>query len=147
MLTPDVNVLVAAYRQDHPHHRVALAWLQGQIKALNTGSRLLLLPMVCASFVRVVTHRRVFEIPATAKEALVFLDALLSRPGCEMQPLGREWNAFAALCTGKALAGNRVQDAWIAAAARAAGATLVTFDRDFESLLNAHDLALLSPRA
>lgn len=147
MLTPDVNVLVAAYRRDHPHHRVARSWLQGQVKALATGSRLLLLPMVCVSFVRLVTHRRVFEIPATAREALAFLEALMARPGCDMQPVGREWAAFAALCAGKTLAANLVQDAWIAAAARAAGATLVTFDREFESLLDAHDLVLLAPPA
>ncbi len=27
-MTPDVNVLVAASRQDHPHHGPALRWLE-----------------------------------------------------------------------------------------------------------------------
>lgn len=149
MLTPDVNVLVAAFRGDHPHHGAARQWLLGQLKASAVGSRLLLLPMVCVSFVRLVTHRRIFDVPATAQEAFAFVEALLADPGSEMPLLGREWAAFVALCSGKALAGNLVQDAWIAAAARAAGATLVTFDRDFESLLDPHELLLLpvSPSA
>ncbi|HUG24368.1 TA system VapC family ribonuclease toxin [Piscinibacter sp.] len=147
MLTPDVNVLVAAFRADHPHHGAARQWLLGQLKASAVGSRLLLLPMVCVSFVRLVTHRRIFDVPATAEEAFAFVEALLADPGSEMPQLGREWAAFVALCSGKALAGNLVQDAWIAAAARAAGATLVTFDRDFESLLGPHELLLLLPAA
>lgn len=143
MLTPDVNVLVAAFRADHPHHVAARGWLQAQLAALQTGARLLLLPMVCVSFVRLVTQARVFPVPASAPEALAFVDALLAQPGCELQPVGAEWPAFAALCRGQALSGNWIQDAWIAAAARSAGATLVTFDRDFERLLAAHERLLL----
>lgn len=144
MQTPDVNVLVAAFRADHPHHRVARAWLRSSLEAVSTGARLGLLPMVCVSFVRLVTHARVFTVPATADEALKFVEALLATPGCEMQSLGNEWPAFAALCRGRDLAGNLVQDAWIAAAARAAGAVLVTFDRDFETLLDPHERQILS---
>ncbi|MDP1532511.1 MAG: PIN domain-containing protein [Rubrivivax sp.] len=144
MLTPDVNVLVAAFRADHPHHGVARGWLLEQLAGLGEGGRLLLLPMVCASFVRLVTHARVFDLPATAAESLDFIDALLAQPGCTMQSLGPEWPAFAALCRGKRLAANLVQDAWIAAAARCAGATLVTFDRDFAALLEAHERVLLT---
>ena len=144
MLTPDVNVLLAAYRADHPHHRPAREWLTQTLAGLAAGGRLTLLPMVCAAFVRLATHGRVFTVPATAAEALAFLDALAAAPGCEMQALGSEWPAFAALCRARALAGNLVQDAWIAAAARVAGATLVTFDRDFEALLEPHERRILS---
>lgn len=28
-MTPDINVLVAAFRRDHQHHAVALQWLDG----------------------------------------------------------------------------------------------------------------------
>lgn len=143
MHTPDVSVLVAAFRADHPHHRIARSWLRSSLGAAATGARLGLLPMVCAAFVRLVTHARVFTVPATADEALQFVDALLATPGCEMQGLGNEWPAFAALCRGRALAGHLVQDAWIAAAARAAGAVLVTFDRDFETLLDPHERQIL----
>jgi len=143
MVTPDVNVLVAAFRADHAHHRTARVWLQDQVQAAAEGARLLVLPMVCASFVRLVTHGRIFDVPATAAEAFDFVDALLACSGCELFELGREWPAFAALCKGKSLAANAVQDAWIAAAARSAGAMLVTFDRDFQALLDTHELLLL----
>lgn len=147
MLTPDVNVLLAAFRADHPHHSVARPWLLQCLAAAAEGARLTLLPMVCASFVRLVTHKRIFGVPATAEEALGFLDALLAAPGCEMHGLGAEWPAFGALCRAHALEGNLVQDAWIAAAARTAGARLVTFDRDFETLLAPHERLLLKAAA
>ncbi len=143
MLTPDVNVLLAAFRGDHPHHAVARAWLLQQLTDASTGARLSLLPMVCVSFVRLATHPRIFAVPATAEEALAFLEALLATPGCELQALGVEWPAFAALCRAHAPQGNLVQDLWIAAAARTAGARLVTFDRDFEALLAPHERQLL----
>lgn len=147
MKTPDGNVLVAAYRADHAHHAVARRWLLDELSAAATGQRLALLPMVCTSFVWLVTHPRIFEVPAAAAEAIGFVEALLASPGCEMVPLGSEWAQFALLCGGKRLSANAVQDAWIAAAARTLGAKLATFDRDFTDLLHAHELELLSPAA
>lgn len=143
MLTPDVNVLLAAFRGDHPHHAVARRWLLQHLAEASAGARLSLLPMVCVSFVRLATHPRIFAVPATAEEAMAFLDALLASPGCELQALGAEWPAFTALCRAHAPQGNLVQDLWIAAAARTAGARLVTFDRDFEALLALHERQLL----
>jgi predicted nucleic acid-binding protein len=51
-MTPDVNVLVAASRSDHPHHRVARSWLKQAASAAGSGSTLILMPMVLASFLR-----------------------------------------------------------------------------------------------
>lgn len=49
-MTPDVNVLVAASRQDHPHHAVAHAWLKTAL--VNSGAKqpLAILPMVASGF-------------------------------------------------------------------------------------------------
>lgn len=58
-MTPDVNVLVAASRLDHPHHVVAYAWLK---TALGI-QRLAILPMVAWGFLRLVTHPKVFLEP------------------------------------------------------------------------------------
>ncbi len=143
MQTPDVNVLVAAYREDHIHHAQARAWLDQSLLQLQRGRRLLLLPMVCASFLRLVTHPRVFAVPATVDEATGFLDALLGHPGIDLGELGAEWPAFVRLCSNLGLTGNAVPDAWIAAAARHAGATVVTLDRDFKKLLAPYELHLL----
>lgn len=53
-MTLDVNVLVAASRSDHPHHGVALDWLE---KAISAS-------------------------PATpSKDAVAFIDALMALPG------------------------------------------------------------------
>ena len=51
-MTPDVNVLVAASRSDHPHHAFARAWLEQALIDANQGAALKLQPMVIASFLR-----------------------------------------------------------------------------------------------
>ena len=45
-MTPDVNVLLAASRTDHPHHGVASAWLERAVTTAEGGGSLLVLPMV-----------------------------------------------------------------------------------------------------
>ena len=44
-MTPDVNVLVAAARSDHPHHAVARAWLGHAATGAVAGSAFVLMPM------------------------------------------------------------------------------------------------------
>lgn len=144
-MTPDVNVLVAAFHRDHAHHRVARRWLTGAQRACLGGQRLRLLPMVCTSFVRIVTHGKVFSRPASAAAATAFVDALLRTPGCDWVPLGPEWPGFARLCGARQLGGNAVQDVWIAMAARQHACHLVTFDRAFADLLDRHEFTLLTP--
>jgi predicted nucleic acid-binding protein len=56
-MTPDVNVLVAASRSDHPHHRIARSWLEDTASAAASGGTLILMPMVLASFLRLVCWR------------------------------------------------------------------------------------------
>ena len=62
-MTPDINVLLAASRTDHPHYPVASAWLDEAIAAAETGGSLMLLPMVLAGFLRLATHSEVFQHP------------------------------------------------------------------------------------
>ena len=145
-MTPDVNVLVAAFHQDHVHHVVGRAWLGAALQACLSGGRLRLLPMVCTSFVRIVTHAKVFTQPAPSADAIAFVNALLQSPGCDMLTLGAEWPAFAQRCSTSGLGGNAVQDAWIAMAARRHAAHLVTFDRDFARLLDRYEYTLLKPQ-
>ena len=81
-MTPDVNVLVAASRSDHPHHKVALRWLEGAVAEAAAGRGLLLLPLVVASFLRLVTHPKVFVAPTPIADAVGFvLYARSPRPG------------------------------------------------------------------
>ncbi|MGB7990070.1 MAG: TA system VapC family ribonuclease toxin [Candidatus Methylophosphatis roskildensis] len=134
-MTPDVNVLVAASRSDHPHHAVARTWLERAIADASQGTPLTLQPMVSASFLRLVTHPRIFIQPTPMSEALRFVDALLSAPGVEQPALGAEWPDLRRLCADKALAANDVPDAWLAAAVMQQAEHLVSFDADFRRLL------------
>lgn len=135
-MTPDVNVLVAASRSDHPHHAAARVWLEQAVANAGRGTPLKLQPMVIASFLRLVTHPKIFIHPTPMPEALRFVDALLSAPGVEQAALGAEWPALRELCTDKALAANDVPDAWLAAAVIHQGEHLVSFDADFKRLLS-----------
>src|SRR3546814_20254084 len=73
--------------------------------------------MVIASFLRLVTHPKIFVQPTPMPEALHFIDALLEAAGMEPAMLGGEWPILRQLCVDKALSNNDVPDAWLAAAA------------------------------
>jgi uncharacterized protein len=135
-MTPDVNVLVAASRSDHPHHRVARAWLEQALASAENGGTFTLMPMVLASMLRLVTSAKIFVRPTPTADAVAFVDALLAFPGVELASLGPEWARLRQLCLDKRLAGNDLPDAWLAAAVEQLGEHLVSFDRDFRKLLS-----------
>jgi len=134
-MTPDVNILVAASRSDHPHHEVARPWLETAIAAAGQGSPMTLQPMVIASFLRLVTHSKIFVNPTPIADAVRFVEALLQAPGVEHATLGGEWSALTRLCLEKSLSANDIPDAWLAAAAIHQGEHVVSFDADFRRLL------------
>jgi toxin-antitoxin system PIN domain toxin len=144
-MTPDVNILIAASRDDHPHHAAACRWLERAIVDTERGSTLKLQPMAVASFLRLVIHRKIFVQPTALSDALRFVDALLNRAGVEMPELGGEWPALRALCADKNLSANDIPDAWLAATAIHQGEHVVSFDGDFKRLLPAHQFTRLSP--
>ena len=142
-MTPDVNVLLAASRADHPHHEVARAWLEESLGTSATGAAFTLMPMVMASFLRLVTSPKIFQAPTPIEHAVAFLDALLATPGVELAQLGPEWSKLRQLCLEKGLRGNDVPDAWLASAVAQLGEHLVTFDRDVKRLLKRSQSTLL----
>jgi toxin-antitoxin system PIN domain toxin len=144
-MAPDINVLVAASRSDHPNHSVAREWLEEAIEACAGGGSIEVLPMVAAGFLRLVTNVRVFPDPSPIKEAVAFIDALLAVPGVEMPESGREWPTLRRLCLDGTLCGNAIADAWIAAAVKVVNGRLVTLDRGFTQLLGKGELLLLRP--
>jgi len=144
-MTPDVNVLIAAFRRDHQHRAVALWWLDGAREACAEGrASLALLPMVIAGFLRLVTNRRVFIEPDSTEDAVTFVDALLDSPGVELRPCGEVWPILRAKLLARGHKGNEVTDAWIASATESCSEHLVTFDRDFLKLLSPRDFTLLT---
>lgn len=129
MRIPDVNVLVAAFRLEHPAHDESRAWLHA---ALASAEPLGLSTSVATGVVRVLTNRRVFAKPDSPGEALVHLDTLRRNPSVlDVAPGPRHWDVFARLCRDADARGNLVSDAAHAAIAIEQGATLVTYDRDF----------------
>lgn len=144
-MTPDVNVLVAASRSDHPHHAVARDWLENAIGVAGTGAALTLMPMVLASFLRLVTSPKVFQLATPIEDAVAFVDALMAAPGVQLAPLGPEWAKLRQLCLDKQLGGNDLPDAWLSAAVIHLGEHLVSFDRDFRKLLARSQFTLLAP--
>jgi toxin-antitoxin system PIN domain toxin len=142
-MTLDVNVLVAASRSDHPHHAVARGWLEQAVTKAPATVALTLQPMVTASFLRLVTHPKIFVNPTPIAEALRFVNALQSMPGISAPRLGAEWPTLCKLCVEKQLSANDLPDAWLAAAVIHQGEHLVTFDRDFSRLLTRSQLTRL----
>ena len=143
-MTPDVNVLVASARADHPHHQPAYSWLMAALAGTTRGARLALLPMVATGFVRVVTQRRIFPVPTPASEAVAFVGAVLDG-GATMLSLAGEWSGFSALCNEHGLVAGDVTAAWIAASVRSHHEHLVTFDRGFRRFLRTGELTVLKP--
>jgi len=144
-MTPDVNVLVAASRTDHPHHSVARAWLEEALDTSGTGAALTLMPIVLASFLRLVTSPKIFQVATPIEDAVAFVDAVLASPGVHLAPLGPEWPKLRQLCLEKKLGGNDIPDAWLSAAVVHLGEHLVSFDRDFRKLLARKYFTLLAP--
>lgn len=143
-MTPDVNVLLAASRRDHPHHGVALQWLE-QALSQAAHAPLVLQPMVVASFLRLATHPKIFAVPTPMKDALAFVDALLDDPDVRMAGLDGEWQVLSRLCREHGLQGNDLPDAWLAAAVLKQGEHLASFDGDFRRLLPRSQLSHLRP--
>jgi predicted nucleic acid-binding protein len=102
-----------------------------------------LMPMVLASFLRLVTSPKIFKNPTPIEEAVDFVEALLMVPGVQLAQLGPEWKRLRTLCVDKRLSGNDIPDAWLAAAIAQRGEHLVSFDRDFKKLLGRGQFTLL----
>lgn len=144
-MTPDVNVLVAAYRPDHPHHAPARAWLDDAVVQAASGrASLTLLGSVVTGFIRITTHPKIFRETDPLQDLTDFVDSLLSCPGVQFQTQGTTWPHLRQVCLAHQAQGNLVSDAWIAATVLQSSETLCTFDRDFSRLLPSERLYLLS---
>lgn len=129
MKIPDLNVLVAAFRLEHPDHDAARAWLR---TALESGEALGLSTSVATGVVRLLTNRRMWLAPDSPDSALLHLETLRRNPSViDVAPGPRHWDVFARLCREGDARGNLVSDAAHAAIAIEHGATWVTLDRDF----------------
>ncbi|MGH3740879.1 MAG: type II toxin-antitoxin system VapC family toxin [Micromonosporaceae bacterium] len=129
MILLDVNVLVAAYRADQPHYKIARPWFD---ELTNSDEPFGVPDEVWASFVRITTNRRIFSVPTPITEAFEFVTAVRGQPNhIAVSPGTRRLQLFERLCDEGEASGDLVPDAYLAALAVEQGATLVSFDRDF----------------
>jgi toxin-antitoxin system PIN domain toxin len=143
-MTPDVNVLVAAYRADHPHHTTGRTWIEQALTQAASGATFSVMPMVTASFLRLVTSPKIFQQPAPIADAVLFVDVMLAATGVRQTTAGAEWPRMRSLCLEQQLSGNDLPDTWLAACVMHHGEHLVTFDRDFRKLLPRGQLTVLA---
>lgn len=132
----DVNVLLPAYRDDHPDHAEARAWLD----TLLAGEEQFGVPWtVWWSFLRLATHPRIFPEPSPRDEALEFVQAVRGQPGhVPVEPEQRHPNCLARTCALGEVGGDLVPDAALAALALEHACTVVSYDRDFARFPNIH---------
>lgn len=124
-----MNVLVYAYRKDAPRHEAYREWLDTVVNGDQAyGSS----DLVLGSFLRVVTHPRVFSPPSPMDHALTFAAVLRDRPHClRIGPGPRHWEIFERLCRETGVKGNLVPDAYLAALAIESGSEWISTDRDY----------------
>lgn len=129
MIVLDVNVILAAHRADHPHHRAVRPWFD----ELTAGAEQFAVPdVVWAAFVRLATNRRIFEVPTPLADAFAFLKAVRTHPHhLSVVPGEQHLALFEDLCLRFDAAGDLAPDAYLAAITLEQGATLASLDRDF----------------
>jgi len=128
--TVDANILVYASNESAKEHARAKNLVDGLVAgpALTT-----LFWPVLLSYLRIVTHPRIFERPLPPDIAASAIDRLLSAPTVQIVGEGPTfWAAYRSFDIGQAIKGNDVPDAAIVALMIANGvSTIYTRDRGF----------------
>lgn len=129
VLLLDVNVVVAAHRADHPQHATVRPWFD---ECLAGEERFAVPTAVWASFLRLVTNRRIFEVPTPLAAAFAFIEATCAQPhNLPLAPGSRHLALLRRCCEEADAVGDLVPDAVLVALAVEHGCEIVTLDRDF----------------
>lgn len=125
----DANILIGAFRRDDPDHRQLKEYLE---RRLSRGEVVTFPPLVEVAFLRIATHPKIFAHPSSFDEAARFLDAIHeSEAFRESKWTARARQRWRELCRLLQLAGNDINDAYLAALAIEHGCRLVTRDGGF----------------
>jgi len=129
MVLPDVNVLVAAYRDDASEHTSCRPWLEAVLEGPEAFA---ISDLALSGFLRIVTHPRIFLRPSPLNDALTFANVIREQPHCvPVNPGPRHWEIFSRVCWEADIRGSLIPDAYFAALAIEFGCEWITFDRDF----------------
>lgn len=124
----DVNILLYVFDSDAPLHAQISDWLGNALEETAVA----LCDPVVSGFLRIATHPRILEAPATFATAAAFIDALEAHPNCQrVAPGGVHWNLFIHLCKVLNASGNDVPDMYLAALALERDCDLVSADNGF----------------
>ncbi len=129
MILPDVNLLLYAHLSAFPQHADAKTWwdalLSGRTEIGITSPALF-------GFVRVATHRKIFDPPMKIGDALARVESWFTRPQVRfLQPGPRHLEIAAGLLRQLGTAGNLTTDVQLAALAIENQAELHSNDSDF----------------
>jgi toxin-antitoxin system PIN domain toxin len=125
----DVNVVLAAHRDDHPHFEPARVYLQ---ETLVTHSPFSVIDLVAGAFLRLATNSRIFSTPTPIAQAFAYLHALRGQPAhMLLGPGPAHLELLEGICRDADVTGDLVPDAQLAAIAIEHACELVSFDRDF----------------
>jgi len=127
---PDTNVLLHSVNRDMPQHVTANEWLAA---AFSAAAGVGLAWVALLGFVRLSTRPGILSHPLKVEQAMQALHYWLDHPRVQvLHPTTRHALVLGRLLTGAGTAGNLTTDAHLAALAIEHGATLGSFDSDFE---------------
>ena len=130
MVVVDANVLVYAFDSLSPYHADSRRWLDG---ALAGGEAVGFAWTVVLAFLRLTTNPAVFATPASVEDAAAQVERWLDAPAAVVvEPTSRHLAVLRGLLATTGTAANLVNDAHLAALAVEHGASVASFDRDFQ---------------
>lgn len=129
MILPDINVLIHAHDAGFRAHAQMRDWWDQQLAGTEGIG---LAWVVILGFVRVTTHRAIWDAPLTPDEATARIAEWLALPHVHIPiPSEGHFDRLRALLGALGTAGNLTTDAHLAALAQERGYTLVSTDADF----------------
>lgn len=130
MIVVDANIILYAYIDQFPQHKIAAEWIQ---ETLSTGKDSIAITwQVATAFLRISTNPRIFEVPFDIATAKACLDDLFGHPLVVLLgPTERHWKIFSDILLEHNLAGDIIMDAHIAAMAIEHNANVASSDRNF----------------
>ena len=88
----DVNIYIYSFREDVLNHAFYSSWLN---ELLNSNTTFAYTELVLSSFLRIVTHPKIFKKTTPIKIALEFTQVIRSHPmGLSIMPGARHWDDF-----------------------------------------------------
>lgn len=130
MTLVDANLLIYAVNTSAPQHEEARAWLDAE---LESGRPVGFAWVALLAFLRLSTKVGLFPHPLSVGEANARVEAWLAHPGgLVIHPSARHHSILTGLLGQAGTGGNLVNDAHLAALAVDHGATVVSYDSDFD---------------